>query len=140
MSEPAPERPTPDQLTIPLQEVEPSDPTAETVAISEAGEGAEQKSLRPPRGFWPLGAISVVLAVIMLILEAVAIVLANTQKPAPATTLAVILNWATILPLLLGVLAMIFGKQRKLGFAGVLMSLVANPFLLTQLMNLFSSR
>lgn len=140
MSEPVPERPTPDQLTIPLPEFEASDPAAETVAISEVGEGAGPKPLRAPRGHWPLGAISVVLAVIMIILEAVAIALANTQEPAPATTLAVILNWATILPFLLGVLAMIFGKQRKLGFAGTLMALVANPFLLTHLLNLFSSR
>ncbi len=138
MSETVPEGPSPIERTLPVPTIGESESLAQTAVINAPEEGLDRELKRAPRGPWPLGAVSVVLAAIMLILEAVAIALANSEKPGPATTLALILNWATILPVLLGVLAMIFGKQRKLGLAGALMALVANPFLLTQLMNLFS--
>ncbi len=100
-----------------------------------------EAELRPrrPRRTWPLGHIAFGFAVLLVILEGVAVYLASSGEPGVATVLGQVLVVATALPLALGLLAVIRNRKRGWGIAAMILSLVANPVLLLTALRFFGS-
>lgn len=112
-------------------------PAPEPVLTNE-----ETIALRPrsrPRRPWPFGIIALSIAAALVVAEGVAVYLASSGQPAAATVLGQVLVVATALPLALGLLAAIRNHQRGWGLAAMVVSVVANPFILVNLLAFFGS-
>ncbi len=92
---------------------------------------------RTPRRTWPLSHVAFGIAVLLVILEGVAVYLANFGEPLAATVLGQVLVVCTALPFALGLLAVIRNRKRGWGIAAMVLSLIANPVLLLNLLRLF---
>ena len=86
---------------------------------------------------WPLGIIAFVLAALLAAVEAVAIYLASNGQPVIATVIGQALIVVTALPLALGVFAVIRRRDRNWGSAAIIVSIVANPLILLNILGFF---
>ncbi len=96
---------------------------------------AEESTRRP----LPFTSVAFVLAVALLITEGVAINLATTGSLAAATVTAQLLNGLTVIPFALGVVALVRGPYRGWAIAAMIVSVIANPFMLRTVLSLFGS-
>lgn len=91
----------------------------------------------PERRRLPLGLVAFAVAVVLAILEIVAIALANSGEPGAATVLGQVLVLLTALPLALGLYAAVRGMNRGWGIAAVAVAVLANPLILVNLLSFF---
>lgn len=94
---------------------------------------------RAPRRNWPLGHTAFGLAVLLVILEGVAVYLASFGQPVAATILSQVLVVVTVIPFALGLLAVIRNRKRGWGIAAMALSLFANPVILLTVLRFFGS-
>lgn len=87
----------------------------------------------------PFTSTAFVTALVLLLTESVAINLANTGSPGSATVLAQLLNWLTIIPFVLGAVALVRGPHRGWAIAAMIVSVIANPFILLNVLSFFGS-
>ncbi|MEO7348473.1 MAG: hypothetical protein ABIW32_01195 [Terrimesophilobacter sp.] len=87
----------------------------------------------------PFTSVAVVTSLALLVTESMAINLANTGNPAAATGLAQWLNWLTVIPFVLGAIALVRGPHRVWAFAAMIVSVIANPFILLNVLSFFES-
>lgn len=94
---------------------------------------------RPGPVWWPAAA-ALAAAVVVIVLDAVAVSLAGSGSFLPATVLA----WAAIAlstaAVVAGALAIVLGRGRRLAILAVVVGILANPFLLTRLLDLLAGR
>lgn len=88
---------------------------------------------------WPFGLIAVALTALLIVLQIVAISLTASGEFGAATVLAEILGFATVLPLVVGLLAIIRNQGRTWGIVAVAASLLTNPLVLVGVLGFFGS-
>lgn len=88
---------------------------------------------------WPLGYIAFGIAVLLVIAEGVAVYLASSGQPAAATIVGQVLVVLTALPLALGLVAALRGRNREWGIAAMVLAVVANPFILINVLGFFDA-
>ena len=115
------------------------DETAEVFTARE-GDTAEAFRRRAERRQAPFASIAFCLALVLLIAESVAVYLATTGNPVAATVMAQILIGATIVPFGLGVFATVRGPRRRWAIAAMIVSVIANPLILLQVLSIFEVR
>jgi hypothetical protein len=93
----------------------------------------------PPRRPLPFASVAFVSAVILLITQGVAINLATTGSPAAATVIAQLLIGLTVIPFVLGTVALVRGPHRRWAIAAMMVSVIANPFILRTVLSFFGS-
>jgi hypothetical protein len=105
-------------------------------ALAESTEETE-----PPtrRRALPLGYIAFAIAVILVIAEGVAVVLASSGQPGVATTIGQILVVLTALPLALGLFVALRGPRREWGIAAMVVAVIANPLILINVLSFFGT-
>lgn len=91
------------------------------------------------RRFPPLADIAFTLAAIMLIAEGVAVFLASNGNAVAATTIAKLLMVLTAVPFVLGGVAVARRNHRLWAIAAMIVSVIANPFLLLHVLSFFES-
>lgn len=98
----------------------------------------EERAPRPRRP-WPLTSIAFGLAVVLLIAQGVAVFLASTGEPRAASVLAEILIILTAVPFVIGIVALVRGPHRLWAIAAMIVSVIANPFILLHVLSYFES-
>lgn len=105
-----------------------------TVEIDDAdGAAATRGTSRRPA---PLGALALAAACVFVVLHGVAVATATDGGFAPATALAWTVLVGTIASLLLGVAAVLLRRGHRAGAFAIVISLLANPFVLMRLFGL----
>ena len=99
----------------------------------------EQIEAPTPRRPWPFGLIAFAVALLLVIAEIVALSLANAGKFEPATIIGQLLIALTLLPLVLGVLAILRHRGLGFGIAAIVVAVLANPFIQVSLFAFFGS-
>lgn len=102
-------------------------------------EAPEREHAKAPPRELPFASVAFGSAAILLITLMVAINLASTGSPVAATVLAQLLNWLTIIPFALGVIALVRGPHRGWAIAAMMVSVIANPFILRTVLSFFGS-
>ncbi|GAA3736080.1 hypothetical protein GCM10022239_10020 [Leifsonia bigeumensis] len=92
-----------------------------------------------PHTPWPLGYIAFGMAVLLVVAEGVAVYLATYGQPVAATVIGQVLVVLTALPLALGLLAVLRGRQRGWGIAAMVLAVIANPLILINLLGFFGT-
>ncbi|MEO6941578.1 MAG: hypothetical protein ABI124_01040 [Terrimesophilobacter sp.] len=87
----------------------------------------------------PTAHIAFAIAVVLVIIEGVAIYLASNGGALAATTLGQVLVVSTAFPLALGLFAAIRGPHREWGIAAMVVAVIANPFILLNVLSFFGS-
>ncbi|MBX3091615.1 MAG: hypothetical protein KF801_03800 [Cryobacterium sp.] len=103
-----------------------------------AARGAVSTTLSSLGTVW-LGYVAFGIALVLAIIEGVAIFLASSRQPAIATTVGQILVVVTALPLALGLMVALRGPQRAWGIAAIVLAVVANPLVLLNVLSFFGS-
>jgi hypothetical protein len=80
------------------------------------------------------GRIALGLSLLLLILDVVALVLADNRSWVPATVLAQIATVGTIVAFVVGAVAVIVSRGRRWGIAAVVVAVIANPIILTKVL------
>ena len=107
-----------------------------------AGQSADQQfeqAVREPRRPLALGHVAFGIAVLLVIVEGVAVYLGSYGEPVVATVLGQVLVVITAFPFALGLLAVIRNRNREWGIAAMVLSVIANPFILINLLGLFGA-
>lgn len=102
-------------------------------------EAPEEEPAATPRRELPFASVAFGSAAILLITLVVAVNLASTGSPVAATVLAQLLNWLTVIPFVLGVIALVRGPHRGWAIAAMMVSVIANPFILRSVLSFFGS-
>jgi hypothetical protein len=89
---------------------------------------------------WVIGAVSLAIAVATVILHIVAVSIASGGDWAAGTVVGYVAIGTSILGIAVGALAILLSRGRGLGIVAVVVSILANPYLLLQLLNFFSGR
>lgn len=92
-----------------------------------------------PRRPLPFASVAFASAVILLITQGIAINLAATGSPVAATVIAQILIGVTVIPFGLGAVALVRGPHRGWAIAAMMVSVIANPFILRTVLSFFGS-
>lgn len=92
-----------------------------------------------PRRPLPFTTVAFVSAAVLLIAQGVAINLASTGSPVAATVIAQLLIGLTVIPFVLGVVALVRGPHRGWAIAAMIVSVIANPFILLSVLSFFGS-
>lgn len=123
----------------PIEEVAPGEVAPGEIAPE--GEPREQSrdELREPREPWPLGYLAFGIAVLLVIVEGVAVYLGSFGEPAVATIIGQFLVVFTAFPFALGLLAVIRNRNREWGVAAMVLALIANPFILINVLGFFGA-
>ncbi|MDQ1606811.1 MAG: hypothetical protein QOJ18_1178 [Microbacteriaceae bacterium] len=80
------------------------------------------------------GRIALGLSLLLLVLDVVALVLADNRSWGTATVLAQLATVGTIVAFVVGAAAVILSRGRKWGIAAVVLAVVANPIILTKVL------
>ena len=83
---------------------------------------------------WLLGAIGVLLALAAGVLQVLGIIQASNLNWQRGTLLAWLAIGASVAGFVVGLVAIILNRGRRFGIVAMIASVVANPFLLTQLL------
>jgi hypothetical protein len=113
-------------------------PVADATAVMDAVPAVDAAPARERRSV-PLGGIAFAVAVVLVIVEAIAVTLANSGQPAAATTIGQVLVVLTALPLALGLYAAVRGMQREWGIAAMVVAVIANPLILINVLSFFGA-
>lgn len=90
---------------------------------------------KPPRTpTAALGWAALAIAVLFAIADAVAVILAVQRSWTTATLIAQASNLGTAIAFVAGLFALRYRPSRRLGIAAMVLAVVANPFILTQLL------
>ena len=124
--------------TVPRGEARP---LQETVSLEEtdAPGSAAEDAAREPRRPWPLGYPAFGIAVLLVITEGIAVYLGSIDEPVAATILGQALVVTTAFPFALGLLAVSRHRQREWGLAAMVLSVIANPFILINVLGFFGA-
>jgi hypothetical protein len=119
----------------------PSSPLASTETPQEqtALEPEPEAPAHEPRRPWPLGYVAFGIAVLLVILEGIAVYLGSFGEPVVATVLGQVLVVITAFPFALGLLAVIRNRNREWGIAAMVLSVIANPFILINVLGFFGA-
>jgi uncharacterized membrane protein YcjF (UPF0283 family) len=98
----------------------------------EAAAPARQRRSVPP---WLLGSIGVLLAAVAAALQIAGIIQASNLNWERGTLLAWLAIAVSIVAFVVGLIALVTNRGRRLGAVAVVAAIVANPFVLTQLLN-----
>ena len=109
--------------------------TVEDLRTTGDAESAPARVRRP----LPIAYIAFAIALVLVIIEGVAIYLASNGGAMAATTLGQILVVLTAVPLALGLFAAIRGPHREWGIAAMVVAIVANPLILLNVLSFFGS-
>ncbi|MCU1401737.1 MAG: hypothetical protein JWM70_61 [Microbacteriaceae bacterium] len=80
------------------------------------------------------GRIALGLSMLLLVLDVVALVLADNRSWGAATVLAQVATVGTIVAFVVGAAAVILSRGRRWGIAAVVLAVVANPIILTKVL------
>jgi hypothetical protein len=120
-----------------------ADADADPLVVEPATEllSAGEASTVPAKAHtpWPLGYIAFGIAVLLVLAEGVAVYLASSGQPAAATIIGQVLVVLTALPLALGLVAVLRGRNREWGLAAMVLAVVANPFILINVLGFFGA-
>lgn len=94
---------------------------------------------RKARKPWPLGYVAFGIGVLLVIAEGVAVYLGSFGEPAVATIIGQVLVVITAFPFALGLLAAIRNRNREWGIAAMVLAVVANPFILINVLGFFGA-
>ncbi len=94
---------------------------------------------RKARKPWPLGYVAFGIAVLLVIAEGVAVYLGSFGEPAVATIIGQVLVVVTAFPFALGLLAAIRNRKREWGIAAMVLAVIANPFILINVLGFFGA-
>ena len=97
----------------------------------------EPAAKRPPRAPWLLGVIGVLLAVLAGVLQVLGIVQASNLNWERGTLLAWLAIGASVAAFVVGLTAVILNRGRRWGVAAMLAAVIANPWILVQLLGAF---
>lgn len=119
----------------------PGTPSAVPQPIEEgaAAATAPDELPRAPRRPWPLGYLAFGIAVLLVLLEGVAVYLGSFGEPAIATVIGQVLVVVTAFPFALGLLAVIRKRNREWGIAAMVLAVIANPFILINVLGFFGA-
>lgn len=115
----------------PIEEVAPGE-----VAPGEIAQEEQPRELWRP---WPLGYLAFGIAVLLVIVEGVAVYLGSFGEPAVATIIGQFLVVFTAFPFALGLLAVIRNRNREWGVAAMVLAVIANPFILINVLGFFGA-
>jgi hypothetical protein len=134
------EPPLPEQA-LTSEPVQPRMPGDDTLVWPDGPDGTERPDRRRvlvrPRGRH-LGVVAFSLAVILFALNVAGIVLSNNGDDDPARSIAYITIFGTIFTFLGGLIAAVLSFGRGWGVAAVVLSVLANPFVLVVLLGSFT--
>jgi hypothetical protein len=118
---PAPGTPTPETYT-------PETPTPEPPAPETYAPGTRREPSSIP------GRIALGLSLLLLVLDVVALVLADNRSWVAATVLAQVATVGTIVAFVVGAGSIIASRGRRWGIVAVVLAVVANPIILTKVL------
>lgn len=101
---------------------------------SQPANAAQAKRRRAP---WILGVVAVALAVIAAVLQVLGIIQATNLNWQRGTLLAWLAIGVSTVAFLVGLTAIIVHRGRRWGVAAMIVAIVANPWVLAQLLGLF---
>jgi hypothetical protein len=134
------EPPLPEQA-LTSEPVQPRTPGDDTMVWPDDPDGTEQPERRRavvrPRGRY-LGVVAFTLAALLFVANVVGIVLSNTGNDQAALSIAYVTIFCTILTFLGGLIAAVLNFGRGWGVGAVVLSVLANPFVLVVLLGSFS--
>ncbi|MDQ4137632.1 MAG: YrzE family protein [Actinomycetota bacterium] len=134
------EPPLPEQA-LTSEPVQPRMPTDDTMGWPDHPDGTEEPERRRvvilPRGRY-LGIVAFILAALLFGANVVGIVLSNTGSDEAALAIAYVTIFSTILTFLGGFLAAVLNFGRVWGIGAVVLSVLANPFVLVVLLGSFT--
>jgi hypothetical protein len=134
------EPPLPEQ-GLTSEPVEPVGAGREATAWPDDPDGTEEPERRrvvvKPRGRY-LGIVAFILAALLFAANIVGIVLSNTGSEDAALSIAYVTIFSTIFTFLGGLIAAVFNFGRVWGVGAVILSVLANPFVLVVLLGSFS--
>jgi hypothetical protein len=134
------EPPLPEQA-LTSEPVQPRVPGDDSMAWPDDPDGTEQPEQRritvKPRGRY-LGVVAFILAALLFGANIVGIVLSNTGSEDAALAIAYVTIFSTILTFLGGLVAAVFNFGRGWGVGAVVLSVLANPFVLVVLLGSFT--
>ena len=118
-------------ITVPTEGVEP--------AVPVDGRPKPEEAVEPRRGVprWLVGLIGVVFALATVVAHIGAVSIASSGDWPVGTTWGYVAIGASVIGFLLGLLATIFGWGRRLGVFAMVLSVLANPFLLLHVLRFF---
>lgn len=102
-------------------------------------QAAPEEPSQEPRRPWPLGYLAFGIAVLLVIAEAVAVYLGSNDEPTAATVIGQILVVITAFPFALGLLAVLRNRNREWGIAAMVLAIIANPFILINVLGFFGA-
>lgn len=124
--------------TTPLQTVNVETPQWGSAPVAPAQAGiVHEQSPAPRRRALPFTSVAFVTAVTLLITEVVAINLATSGSPDAAVVIAHVLNGLTAIPFVLGIVGVVRGPHPGWAIAAMIVSVIANPFLLRTILTFF---
>jgi hypothetical protein len=109
-------------------------------AEAPAAEQPESEPTRPAVPRWIVGVAALVFAVATIVVHIVGIVVASGGDWEAGTALGYVAIGTSILGFAVGVVAVVLGRGRVLGVVAVVLSILANPFVLLQVLNFFGGR
>ena len=134
------EPPLPEQA-LTSEPVQPRTPGDDTMVWPDDPDGTEEPERRrvviKPRGRY-LGVVAFTLAALLFAVNVVGIVLSNTGSDDAALRIAYVTIFGTILTFLGGLIAAVLNFGRGWGVAAVVLSVLANPFVLVVLLGSFT--
>ena len=134
------EPPLPEQAYT-SEPVQPRTPGDDTLVWPDGPDGTEEPERRrvvvKPRGHY-LGVVAFSLAALLFLANVVGIVLSNTGSDDAALSIAYVTIFGTILTFLGGLIAAVLNFGRVWGVAAVVLSVLANPFVLVVLLGSFT--
>ena len=134
------EPPLPEQAFT-SEPVQPGSPSNDTMAWPDDPDGTEEPERRlvvvKPRGRY-LGVVAFSLAALLFAANVTGIVLSNTGSDEPALAIAYVTIFGTIMTFLGGLIAAVFNFGRVWGVGAVVLSVLANPFVLVVLLGSFT--
>ncbi|MEX1078190.1 MAG: hypothetical protein WED09_03675 [Homoserinimonas sp.] len=105
-----------------------------TTQPTEALPPEQSGKWRPPRAPWLIGAIGVLLAVVAGVLQVLGIVQASSHNWERGTLFAWLAIAVSVVAFLVGLAAVVLNRGRRWGVAAMIAAVVANPFVLAQLL------
>lgn len=118
-------------ITVPTEGVEPA------VPIDSGPARADETQPRRRRHRWLVGFIAFAFAVATIVAHTVAIVVASSGDWPAGIIWGYVAIGASIVGFVVGLLATIFGWGRRLGAIAMALSVLANPYLLLNLLSFF---
>jgi hypothetical protein len=116
----------------------PPAPLRTDAVEADASVPGPRSDIRRP-GAGSLGAVSLGAALLLAVVEAIAIALGSDQHFVAATILAWFVIVLTVASFIAGLVAVVSGRGRRVGIAAMVLSVLANPLVLVWLLGALGS-